>query len=73
VAHPRANGQIECANGLILDGLKKQLYDENNKMAASGLMRSHQYSGGFAHNQAKPQDSHLSFSYTDLKLYYQLT
>jgi hypothetical protein len=23
VAHPRANGQVECANGLILDGLKK--------------------------------------------------
>jgi IS30 family transposase len=25
VAHPRANGQVECANGLILDGLKKRL------------------------------------------------
>jgi hypothetical protein len=31
VAHPRANGQIECANSLILDGWKKRLYDENNK------------------------------------------
>jgi transposase InsO family protein len=31
VAHPRANGQVERANGLILDGLKKRLYDENNK------------------------------------------
>jgi IS30 family transposase len=31
VAHPRANGQVEHANGLILDGLKKQLYDENCK------------------------------------------
>jgi hypothetical protein len=31
VAHPQANGQVECANGLILDGLKKQLYDENSK------------------------------------------
>jgi IS30 family transposase len=30
VAHPRANGQVECANGLILDGLKKRLYDENS-------------------------------------------
>jgi hypothetical protein len=30
VAHPRANGQVERANGLILDGLKKRLYDENN-------------------------------------------
>jgi hypothetical protein len=30
VAHPRANDQVECANGLILDGLKKRFYDENN-------------------------------------------
>jgi hypothetical protein len=22
---------VKCANGLILDGLKKRLYDENNK------------------------------------------
>jgi hypothetical protein len=31
VAHQQANGQDECANSLILDGLKKRLYDENNK------------------------------------------
>jgi hypothetical protein len=31
VAHPRANGQVERTNGLILDGLKKRLYDENSK------------------------------------------
>jgi hypothetical protein len=31
VAHPQANGQVERTNGLILDGLKKKLYDENNK------------------------------------------
>jgi hypothetical protein len=31
VAHPRANGQVECANGLIIDSLKKILYDENSK------------------------------------------
>jgi hypothetical protein len=31
VSHPRANGQVERANGLILDGLKKRLYDENSK------------------------------------------
>jgi hypothetical protein len=31
VAHPLANGQVERANGLILDGLKKRLYDENSK------------------------------------------
>jgi hypothetical protein len=31
VAHPRENGQVERANGLIIDGLKKRLYDANNK------------------------------------------
>jgi hypothetical protein len=33
VAHPRANGQVKRANGLILDGLKKRLgaNDENRK------------------------------------------
>jgi hypothetical protein len=31
VAHPRANGQVERANGLIIDGLKKRLYDANSK------------------------------------------
>ena len=31
VAHPRANGQVERANGMILDTLKKCLYRENNK------------------------------------------
>jgi hypothetical protein len=31
VAHPWANGQVERANGLIFDGLKKRLYDKNSK------------------------------------------
>ena len=31
VAHPRANGQVERVNGLVLDGLKKILYDANTK------------------------------------------
>ena len=32
VAHPRANGQVEHINGLVLDGLKKRLYNANTKM-----------------------------------------
>ena len=31
MAHPRANGQVERINGLVLDGLKKRLYDANSK------------------------------------------
>jgi hypothetical protein len=33
VAHPRANGQVKQANGMILDALKKRLYKENDKAA----------------------------------------
>ena len=31
VAHPRANGQVEHINGLIIDGLKKRIFDETSK------------------------------------------
>ena len=31
VAHPRANGQVERANGMILDALKKRLYRKEEK------------------------------------------
>jgi hypothetical protein len=31
VAHPRANGQVERSNGMILDALKKRMYRENDK------------------------------------------
>jgi hypothetical protein len=37
VAHPWANGQVERANGLILDGLKKRLYDENSKKCSKWI------------------------------------
>jgi len=31
VAHPRANGQVEQANGMIIDASKKRLYTENDR------------------------------------------
>ena len=31
VAHPRANGQVERANGMILDALRKRLYKKDDK------------------------------------------
>jgi hypothetical protein len=30
VAHPRANGQVEHVNGMVLDALKKRLHDAAN-------------------------------------------
>jgi hypothetical protein len=68
VAHPRANGQVERAICLILDGLKKRLYDENSKKGASVFMSSLQLSGGFALNQAKPRVNRHSFSSLGQKL-----
>jgi hypothetical protein len=35
VAYPRANGQVERANEMVLDALKKRMYRENDK--APGL------------------------------------
>ena len=31
VVHPRANGQVEQANDMILDALKKRLYEKDQK------------------------------------------
>jgi hypothetical protein len=31
MANLRANGQVDRTNGLILNGLRKRLYDENSK------------------------------------------
>jgi hypothetical protein len=31
VAHPMTNGQVERANGMILEGLKPQIYNDLNK------------------------------------------
>ena len=37
VAHPRANGQVKRANGMILDALKKRLYQKEEKHSGSWL------------------------------------
>ena len=41
IAHPRANGQVERENGMILDALKKRLYQKeaiSERRKASGQM-----------------------------------
>jgi hypothetical protein len=32
VVHPRANGQVERANGMILEALRKKVFDKNEKL-----------------------------------------
>jgi hypothetical protein len=33
VAHPRANGQVERANRMMLDALRKKVFDKSKKLA----------------------------------------
>ena len=33
VGHPCTNGQVECANGMVLQGLKPRIFDRLNKYA----------------------------------------
>jgi hypothetical protein len=33
VAHPRANGQVERSNMVILDALRKKVFDKSKKLA----------------------------------------
>ena len=33
VEHPRTNGQVQCANGMVLQGLKSCIFDRLNKHA----------------------------------------
>jgi hypothetical protein len=40
VAHPRANGQVERTNGMILDALKKRMYRENDKSPGRWIKES---------------------------------
>jgi transposase InsO family protein len=47
VAHPRANGQVERANGMVLDALKKRLHDAANFKGASGSRNYPTHSGGY--------------------------
>ncbi|XP_039778638.1 uncharacterized protein K02A2.6-like [Panicum virgatum] len=37
VAHPRANGQVKQANGMILDALKKKIFAKNEKLAGKWI------------------------------------
>jgi transposase InsO family protein len=37
VAHPRANDQVERANGMILEALRKKVFDKNEKFAGKWI------------------------------------
>jgi transposase InsO family protein len=37
VAHPRANGRVERANGMILEALRKKVFDKNEKFTGKWI------------------------------------
>jgi hypothetical protein len=37
MAHPRANGQMERANGMILESLRKKVFDKNEKLTGKWI------------------------------------
>jgi hypothetical protein len=45
VEHPRANGQVERANRMILEALRKKVFDKSEKLAENGSENSHTWSG----------------------------
>ena len=38
MAHPRANGQVERANGMILDAFRKKVFDKSEKLAGKWII-----------------------------------
>jgi hypothetical protein len=72
VAHPWANGHVEHANGLVLDGLKKRLYNKNSKKDSKWINEISSVISGLCTQPSKVLGGHLSSLYTGLKLYYQL-
>jgi transposase InsO family protein len=70
VAHPRANGQVERANGMVLDALKKRLHMVPIPKEASGSRNYPMHSGVCVLNPPSRRDSrHISWS-TAPKLFY---
>jgi hypothetical protein len=64
VAHPRANGQVERANGLILDGFKKKLYDGDSKKGGKWINEISSVIWGFCTQRSKAAgQSHLFLFY----------
>jgi hypothetical protein len=45
MAHPRANGQVERANGMILDALRKRYSTRARSLQGSGSGNCHTWSG----------------------------
>jgi hypothetical protein len=46
VAHPRTNGQVECTNGMVLQGIKPRIFNRLNNFLVGGGSQSFPWSFG---------------------------
>jgi transposase InsO family protein len=53
LAHPRANGQVEKANGMILEALRKRYSIRVKSLQGNGSENYHTWSGAFELNPVK--------------------
>jgi hypothetical protein len=54
VSHPRANGQVERANGMVLDAHKKRLHDADNTKGGKWIKELHNALWGLRTQPSKP-------------------
>jgi hypothetical protein len=70
VAHPRANGQVERANGMISTSLRNDCTMQPTPKEASGSRNYPMHSEGFVLNLPSQQGSHPTSWSKALKLFY---
>jgi transposase InsO family protein len=64
VAHPRANGQVERANGMVLDALKKRLHDAANSKGGKWIRELPNALWGLRTQPSKPTGQSPYFWFT---------
>jgi transposase InsO family protein len=73
VAHPRANGQVERANGMVLDTLKKRLHDAANSKGGKWIKELPNALWGLRTQPSKQRDNRHTSCSTALKQFSLLT
>jgi hypothetical protein len=61
VAHPRANGQVERTNGMVLDALKKRLHDPANSKGGKWIKELPNALWGLRTQPSKPTEQSCYF------------